>query len=859
MILHAAIHWPEAVTIDLWPFAVDYAVYLWNRMPRKDNGIAPLEIFCGGKIHPKVIRGAHVWGCPTYVLDPMIQDGKKLPRWQPKSRRAQFLGFSKRHASTIGLVRNLKTGAISPQFHVVYDDTFTTVPSRVRDDDINPPANWLELLTFSRVNLLDADDDNVPMLADDWLTDEELAERRRRQNQPAPPIRRNEPEVTINNNNRDESDDEIPDFLPPYNDEDDESDDEDVNESANAENNWKPRRRWKPNPRYYGDDFVNTTNLNRDDGFVALLDDFGLLSDEEAFLANLGTEKSQFESSQLRQMRVLESFHCDEDGILSLLHPLAFAARANNDDSPNFYQAMNGPDAEGYYEAMIQEIEQLETKDPWDVIPISEVPEGANILDSTWVFRRKRYPDGKVRKLKARFCVRGDQQIEGVDFFDTYAPVVAWTTVRLLLILSVILGLATKQVDYTLAFVHAEIDDDVYVRMPKLFEKPGHVYKLKKSLYGLRQSPLNFFLHLKSGLEARGFVQSKHDPCLFVSNTVICLCYVDDCLFFAKCDDDIMGVIESLRKPEPTPFELNIEDDVAGFLGILMNREENGSIELNQSGLIDRILRVMGLEDSHERSTPADKKGLGKHEESDPCSEPWSYASIVGMMMYLASNSRPDIAFAVHQCARFTHCARRVHEKALKRIARYLKGTRTRGMRIQPTSDLTMEMFADADFAGLWGAERPTDSTSAKSRSGYLITIGSTPVIWSSKMQTEIALSTCEAEYIALSTAMKVLLPLRELFKSISEALKISRDEIVKVCAVWEDNNAALKLATSQFPNMTPRTKHIGIKYHWFKEHIVEGEIEVRSIDTKVQKADIFTKGLDRREFENKRKMLMGW
>jgi hypothetical protein len=165
-------------------------------------------------------------------------------------------------------------------------------------------------------------------------------------------------------------------------------------------------------------------------------------------------------------------------------------------------------------------------------------------------------------------------------------------------------------------------------------------------------------------------------------------------------------------------------------------------------------------------------------------------------------------------------------------------------------------MFADADFAGLWGAEKPTDSTSAKSRSGYLITIGGTPVIWSSKMQTKIALSTCEAEYIALSMAMKVLLPLRELFKSLSKALKISRDEVAKVCAVWEDNDAALKLATLQFPNMTPRTKHIGIKYHWFKEHIVEGEIEVRSIDTKVQKADIFTKGLDRREFESKQKML---
>jgi hypothetical protein len=162
------------------------------------------------------------------------------------------------------------------------------------------------------------------------------------------------------------------------------------------------------------------------------------LTGEEAFLANLGFEaqgKLHQDNSQMKQMKIIESLALDEDGLLTSLHPLAFAAKANNEDTPNFSQAMNGPDALGYVDAMENEIQQLEEKDPWDIIPISKVPEGANILESTWAFKWKQFPDGRVRKLKARLCVRGDQQIEGVDFFDTYAPVVAWSTVQLLLIL----------------------------------------------------------------------------------------------------------------------------------------------------------------------------------------------------------------------------------------------------------------------------------------------------------------------------------------------------------------------------------------------------------------------------------------
>ena len=283
---------------------------------------------------------------------------------------------------------------------------------------------------------------------------------------------------------------------------------------------------------------------------MALLDDFGLLSDKEAFLANLGMDPNGLTNKsnhQLIQMEVLESLAMDEFGLLMMVHPLAFAVKVNNEDTPTYFQAMNGPQCLGFLEAMNIKMQQLEEKNPWDTIPIEQVPEGANILDSTWAFKRKRFLDGRVRKLKARLCVQGDQQIEGVDFFDTYAPIVAWSTVRLLLILSVMMGLVTKQVDYTLAFIQSDLNEDIYIRMATGFKRPGHVYKLKKSLYGLQQSPLNFFQHLKEGLKARGFVQSQYDPCLFISNSVICLCYVDDCLFFAKDGRNIDDMIESLR------------------------------------------------------------------------------------------------------------------------------------------------------------------------------------------------------------------------------------------------------------------------------------------------------------------------
>jgi hypothetical protein len=229
------------------------------------------------------------------------------------------------------------------------------------------------------------------------------------------------------------------------------------------------------------------------------------------------------------------------------------------------------------------------------------------------------------------------------------------------------------------------------------------------------------------------------------------------------------------------------------------------------------------------------------------------------MMLYLSSNSRPNITFAVNQVARFAINPKKSHEVAVKRIARYFKGTLSRGMIIKPDGDMKLDMFVDADFAGMFNPDDSDDHTSVKSITVWVLTLGGVPITWSSKIQGEIALSTMEAEYIALSTSMREVLGMRKILGEMKEQ-KITKDAgISTICKVWEDNEAALRHAVTDMPKLSPRTKHIGTKYHWFRSHINPGVIECHPIHTKIQKADIMTKGLAVKDFENKRRMIMGW
>eukprot|EP00804_Cyclotella_cryptica_P018716 CCRYP_007209-RB/>CCRYP_007209-RB protein AED:0.25 eAED:0.23 QI:0/-1/0/1/-1/1/1/0/629 len=545
------------------------------------------------------------------------------------------------------------------------------------------------------------------------------------------------------------------------------------------------------------------------------------------------------------------------------LHPCALKAKAakSDADNPTWSQAMNSPDSDKWFEAMEEELTTLEHDlAAWDLVPREP---WMHVLPSTWAFHIKRFPNGLVKKFKARFCVRGDCQKEGIDFWETWPPVVQWSTVRLMMTLAAKLDLCSAQADITAAFVHADLEpgEQIFVRQPAGFQRDGdHVLSLKRTVYGLRQAPRSFFRYLSRSLTLHGLVQSDLDPCLFIGKHIIVVVYIDDLLFYSKSMDTIDSLISALHDEG---IWIRKEGSAEGFLGVDVTRDTSSRrITLTQTGLTQRIVEALGL-CSHSftaLSTPPESAPLPKDSEGDLASGAFNYAAVVGMLLYLSGHSRPDIAFAVHQCARYTFRPTRKHELALIRIGRYLKGTMDKGLILSPSDEARIDCFPDADFAGLYGHEDSQDPHCARSRTGFVILAFGCPVLWKSRLQTEIALSTMEAEYVALSTACKDLFPIVDMAKSFCLAIGLSCESVAQLhIKIHEDNVGALTLAGLEPRRMTPRSKHYAIKYHWFCEHVAARRVQLVKVETHNQLGDLFTKGLPFPAFSHLRSMLMGW
>jgi len=373
-------------------------------------------------------------------------------------------------------------------------------------------------------------------------------------------------------------------------------------------------------------------------------------------------------------------------------------------------------------------------------------------------------------------------------------------------------------------------------------------------------------LSLTEKLERCGLKQSQLDPYLFIGSCVICIVYVEDLVFWSPKEEYIYKFGERLRSDE---VELEEEGDAAGFLGVQVHRNETtGHIHMTQECLIKRIIEALGLDmdQTNAKGTPAEHKPLVKDANGKPQQDTFNYVSVVEMLLYLLGHTRPDLVYSVSQVDQFMFNPNHSHKIAIKRISRYLIGTKDKGMIIKPKADIGIDAYyPDADFTGHYGYKDNNYPMCVRSCMGYVITVSGCPIYWLSKLQTETATSTMEAEIIVLGYCYCKLLPIIALVDEIGVAVGIKKPDdddpslSTMHVTIQEDNLGALILATTPPPQFTPCSKHYAIKTNWWREKIIEKKINVVPIETRLQKGDIFTKMPSQVIIEFLCNLLQGW
>jgi Reverse transcriptase (RNA-dependent DNA polymerase)/GAG-pre-integrase domain len=818
MLIHAQKRWPTAITTNLWPYALRMANDIMNDTPNLVTHHIPTNDFTKSNIavNPK---HWHTFGCPMYTLDTSLQSGKKIDKWTSRSNVGIHIGHSPQHARTVHLVLSLKTGLASPQFHIKCDDKFETIRTVY---DGNPPKSlWQEKCHFTRTSQITEKikTSQVTLPSQNVSTDMSKISLEQVNNNLSTQL----DNVTINTKQRKTPKNTLP-MQPP----------------AGAKASEGVTDAPTPTPN------IKTTVLRS-----------GRISKPPDRLIN--AYACELQQSEVPYEIFASICENDERGWV------AYAA-SKDPDTMYLHQAMQQPDKDQFLEAMVKEVEGQMSNGNFAIVHIDEVPQGATILPAVWAMRRKRrIGTGEIYKWKARLNIDGSKQTKGVNFWDTYAPVASWLVIRLILILIITRRWKTRQIDYVQAYTQADAETDLlYMKIPKGFtiqhgSPRDYVLRINKNIYGQKQAGRVWNQHLVKRLAIAGFKQSKVDECVFYKGKCIYVLYTDDSILAGPSDEELDQAIKDIKA---AGLEITVENQVDEFLGVKIIRRDDNTIEMTQPQLINQILKDLHLEKDNVaiKQTPAASTGpLRRHSDQPAFDNHFDYRSIVGKLNYLEKSTRPDISVAVHQCARFVSDPKQQHGKAINWLARYLKGTAKQGMIFKPDVTKSIDCYVDADFSGNWDKiEAPDDSDTARSRTGYMITYAGCPLVWASKLQSHIALSSTEAEYIALSTAMRDVIPLIELLKEMKHQGFHLLSTVPNIhCQVFEDNSGAIELATVQ--KYRPRTKHINTQYHHFRHYVDKKEVLIQHIGTEEQQADMLTKPLSKPLFLKHRQATMGW
>ena len=665
LLLHGIRMWPQMIDSMFWPFALKAYTERLNCLQLDNYGQTPESRMAGVPLQKNHVRVSnyHTLFCPVYVLDSRLQSagGAGPPKWQPRSRIGVYLGHSPFHAGNVALVWNPRTGRVSPQFHCVFDDDFTTVGYMERGE---VPPNWEDLCRNSYESAEDVDFDKAVehLQATSGGTHQSLRESWAQV--PSEPVTHmndpfavgsdqsnyrnpgdNSSAISAGSNaNQQHSASEGEDREPTNPHRHLESQDA----AANLSDSKKQRTQQNE---------IRNARINLMTDFVAEEPDDdsydGLKAPERVNLHDAGLRRSQrikekndnknlaakaekahvtwsskcaskvislvalltsttdtlvprhdLPENPTRWQRIVNNFeeinaHCD--GTLNDFHHLALTTDTSN-ECYTYSQAMKQKDWPEFIKAMQKEVADHEERKHWKLVHASTISKGVKRIKAIWSFRRKRSPTGELLKHKARLCCHGGMQVHGQNYWETYSPVVNALTVKLLLVIAKLHGLESQAIDFVLAFPQSDLEEEIYMDLPIGFDPPDgqrgdYALLLLRNLYGLKQASHNWFQMLKGGLMNRGFRPSKIDPCLYMKKDMMVLTYVDDCIIIGKSKPEIKSFIHSMQNG-PEKFILTDEGDIDKFLGVEIIDRGNGEFEMKQPHLIDRIVQALGLKDN---------------------------------------------------------------------------------------------------------------------------------------------------------------------------------------------------------------------------------------------------------------------
>ena len=507
------------------------------------------------------------------------------------------------------------------------------------------------------------------------------------------------------------------------------------------------------------------------------------------------------------------------------LHPTfrSFALTVSSESLPKSYvEALRVPT---WKEAMDAEVGALLNRGTWELVPR---PRDANIVTCKWVFTIKYNPDGTISRHKARLVARGFTQAYGIDYTETFSPVVRLNSIRVLLSLAVNQDWTLHQLDVSNAFLYGDLDEQVFMEQPPGYVAQGEsskVCRLRKAIYGLKQSPRAWFVKFSGLLTSFGFTPCVADPTVLMKQTprgtIILAVYVDDILMTGSDEAGIKATKEYLKQ------HLDTRDmgTPRYFLGIEFAYQK-GQMALSQRKYALDLLEETGLLGCKPATSPMESRPKFWDTDSPLLDDADRYRRLLGKLIYLTV-TRPDIVYTVSVLSQFMQEPRQVHWEGALRVLAYIKHAPGRGLIYRRHGHLRVEAYSDAGYAG--------DKGDRKSTTGFCTYVGGNLVTWRSRKQKVVSCSSAEAEYRAMAETAREMVWVHSLLTNLGVTTPVP---MPMQC----DNQAAIFIASN--PTFHERTKHIEIDCHYIRDKVLSGMISTPHVSSSSQLADIFTKSL---------------